>query len=489
MTIIRIFRNVIISVLYYQSVRSIEYSFDPPNLKTVLFKESDLLDRCWSKEEVSLLMHRRVFQDLIPRKIPIDLPLLLKYLKSIEETASKIPSGLDKNLVLMAIGDVIGGYLQAIVIPIANAEYYAGNVDYVTVAKFHGMLSRWMRHLSTDGESWSQECDTCQIPIKVDVLNISSQDPNAACEEFFLSNETNNSHSDSLIPESYRSSKIPIPYLDNNNVPTAIALPYKKRNLFSLSDPNASYILVTYYLLSIRCLSNNPCEMSLFNNQLLTWLQSHILPHLNNHNRWYPAFGAVKRVVETIRLESQTVNATNPVVSNPVTEDPFDASLYLVGSLLKQAEKTSIWFNIINSPNGILLLIIFGILWFLFVSLIICSLCWWCCSMCSKKKKKPLLFSKESNESEIKNNLLSIFCGIKGSLRGSKSSTDVTNKSGPYSDKYQKIKLVPSRKKSDGRVYLYVPVESTISTNSHSSENYSPGDDEVDGDDDDDHRN
>lgn len=41
---------------------------------------------CWSKEDLNLLIARRLVQDLIPRKIPRDFPALYTYLKDVIET-------------------------------------------------------------------------------------------------------------------------------------------------------------------------------------------------------------------------------------------------------------------------------------------------------------------------------------------------------------------------------------------------------------------
>lgn len=45
------------------------------------------LQICWSKHDLSLLVARRLVQDLIPKKVPKDFPTLLKYFTQILKEA------------------------------------------------------------------------------------------------------------------------------------------------------------------------------------------------------------------------------------------------------------------------------------------------------------------------------------------------------------------------------------------------------------------
>lgn len=407
-----------VHILYCKSVQNEIYTFEPPNLKTVLFHDTDI-GRCWSTDEVNLLLHRRLLQDLVPRKIPRDLPALVKYLKVIEETAMNMPPSINQTLVLMATGDVIGSYLQAIVIPIANEAYYAGNADYATVAELHEMLDKWKWYLSTDGSTWSQECDMHKIPTKVATLNVSLHDSEAACQELYVSapqpNVTNSMGSQTVMSET---SRIPIPYLDNNAVPNSIALPLKKRNLFSLSDPQSAYILVKYYSLATRCLSGNPSSVLVFNSHFHGWLVTKVVPHLHDQDRWYPAFGAVMRVVETIKQKSLDVN--NPIFAPPMREEHQDADLdaNLAGPNVKHTRKLSNYFHIVNNPYAISFLL--GLLFL--VLLLMCCLCILCCLLFQRRKNKNKVhhFLINSDDANLKNAIISLFCSMKNSM--SKSS-------------------------------------------------------------------
>lgn len=396
------------------------FKFEPPNLKTVLFKETDLLSRCWSKFDVNLLLNRRVMQDLIPRKIPRDLPLLLKYLKQIEDILDKMSIGINQTLLMASVGDVLGSYLQAIVIPIAKEAYYAGNADYITVAEVHRMLNRWKWYLSTDGGTWSQECDMRKIPTKVAVLDLNLHDPVAACEELYIDapstpNETDNFASQTLITES---SRVAVPYFDNNLAPNAIALPFRKINLYSLMDPKAAYILVKYYTLSMRCLSRNSNDVLVFNNYFHEWIMSKVVPHLHDQERWYPALGAIMRVVETIKQNG--LSSSNPVFVQPLSEDQdFSLNTNLDVndvSASQHTDKITSYFHILNSPYAIVIVcaIVLGIIAFL-----ICCICICCYLRCRQKVKKQALFFKDTNDNFLKETIISLYCGLTNSIPGS----------------------------------------------------------------------
>lgn len=399
----------------YLNALSELFTFEPPNLKTVLFKESDLMHRCWSTHEVNLLLNRRIMQDLIPRKIPKDLPLLLRYLKNVEDFTKEVPPGINKTLVTQAIGDVIGGYLQAIVIPIANEAYYAGNVDYMTVSELHKMLGKWKWYLSSDGGTWSQECDMHKIPTKVTTIDISLHDKEAACQELYVGsspqiNETDFLGSQTVISES---SRVAIPYLDNNLLPNAIALPFKKRNLYSLKDPRSAYILVKYYTLTMRCLAGSENDILAFNNYFHLWIVSKVVPHLHDQDNWYPAFGAVMRVVETIKQKG--LASANPVFVPPLNEDHQDAALNTnldVGSeesSSKQGGTLASYFNVFENPYTVLI-VLGAILVLMIVLVCVCLLCWR-----YQRRKSTIFLSDISDDNTLKNALLSLYCGLKGS--------------------------------------------------------------------------
>lgn len=412
------FKTVIfISLTFYYHNCKVEcetFTFEPPNLKTVLFKETDLVTRCWSMNEVVLLQSRRRLQDVIPHKIPGDFSLLLKYLKLVEETATKIAAGTNHKLLMIALGDVIGGYLQAIVIPIANKAYYAGIVDYTTVSELHQMLSTCKQRLSTDGGMWLWEYHLPKVIFLVSPLDIrysrySVQDSETACQELYIaSNQTDFVGSETIISESTR---IAIPYLDNDLNPSAIALPFKQRNLYSLLDPKSTNILVEYYILSMTCLAGKEKDIVTFNKYFHHWIISKVFPHLHKLDHWYPAFGAVIQIAETINTKefASTNSFLVPPSINIVNQD---SAVNTNQGIKVRTNKDTIAINFLEYIS--LNMTMVGIFTLACIFLLLRT-------TIRKKQTSIIIFDNVSNEKSLKDTVALLYYSAKDSLTQNRS--------------------------------------------------------------------
>jgi len=277
------------------------------NVKTVLFEACDLCNPCWTRDKLALLLARRSMQDLIPKKLPKNFPLLLKYMKASIQSMKSRASARTLNLMTIALYDAFGGYLHSIVIPLLNEAFYAGNVDYYTAAEFHKLLGDMMDYLNTNGATWANPCDMRRIPTKVTGLNVKLCKPREACACFSPQPEpTVCVHTTTPLPGAAcmkKAPKIPIPFLDDNTLPNAIAIPLKERSLFSLMSECSINILPKYYLLAMRCL-NTPNftkdDVVLFNRHFHRWIVGAVVPHLHLTDRWFPGFGSVMRIIETM---------------------------------------------------------------------------------------------------------------------------------------------------------------------------------------------
>lgn len=129
-----------------------------PNVGSVLFRDIDLHRKdCWSQEEIALLYTRRVMQEIIPRQIPRNIPLLIDYMKICLDTAKQVaPSKSELDFLLTAFSDAFGGYLQSYGLPLLNEAYYEGYVGYNAAKSFQNMQCEFKKLLKTDGSSWTQ---------------------------------------------------------------------------------------------------------------------------------------------------------------------------------------------------------------------------------------------------------------------------------------------------------------------------------------------
>lgn len=401
------FINAIFSLTLYYHCIQVEcetFPFEPLNLKTVLFKETDLVFRCWSMSEIVLLRHRKVLQDLVPRKIPKDFSLLLQYLKHLERAATKMATGKNQRLLMLALGDIIGGYLQAVVIPITNKAYYAGNVDFTTISQLHQMFNMWKWHLSTDGGMWSHEVDLHITP-SVTLLNITLDNSEAACEELHVGPKN-------MVSESTR---ISIPYLDNDLTPSAIALPLKQKNLYSLLEPTSAHILLKYYSLSMKCLAGKETDVVAFNNYFHKWITSKVVPHLNKQDHWFPAFGAVMRTIETI--EARGFTSVNTFCGLPTNDHKLDNALKTDQGIKEETKENTVTMNYLGDTR--LNLIVVGAV---SVFTVLCIFHF----LCRRNKKIPklkIVFDNISDEKALNDTVKSLYYNVKHSLRLNGSKT------------------------------------------------------------------
>uniref|UniRef100_T1HMF3 Uncharacterized protein n=1 Tax=Rhodnius prolixus TaxID=13249 RepID=T1HMF3_RHOPR len=287
------------------------------NVRTVLFVHSDSCKTCWSLSELNLLVARRIMQDLIPKRIPKDFPALLTYIQTCVNTVKAKTSGKATELMLSALYDALGGYLHSVVIPILNEAFYAGNVDYKVTSELHYMLSHMMNYLGTNGASWSNPCDMCRIPTKVSALPLRMCPEEEACDIFVLLSHRHRisgspmERNDSIPICPTAGLQIQIPFLDDNFYPSAIAVPLKDHALFSLFSECAVNIIPKYYIMAMRCLASarySTKDIVAFNHNLHHWIISIIVPHLHELDRWYPGFGGVMRVVETMNRRGLATN-------------------------------------------------------------------------------------------------------------------------------------------------------------------------------------
>ncbi|CAH1397799.1 unnamed protein product [Nezara viridula] len=372
------------------------------NVRTVLFRDTDTCKVCWSKEDLNLLVARRLVQDLIPRKIPRDFPALYTYLKDVIETVKAKSNEKNLHTMLLATYDALGGYLHAIAIPILNEAFYAGNVDFTTTSNLHTLLGTMMAFLGTNGNGWAPPCDMRRIPTKVAALPIRMCKTVEACDAFVINNRSSSSSvgSDECEPGSSsgpsQESKIQIPFLDDNAYPSAIAVPLKEHPLFSLMSECAVNIVPKYYILAMRCLSSpsySNKDIINFNRQLHRWIIATVVPHLHEIERWYPGFGSIMRVVETM---NQRGLASTEIIKIDTKESNRSVCIDLPPSSV-----CSWSFNVV--PWLIIAAIVL-------IALIIAICCVRCCINCIR--------SRRSNEADAKdhftNTLVNLYCGIKG---------------------------------------------------------------------------
>ncbi|CAH1406114.1 unnamed protein product [Nezara viridula] len=284
---------------------------ETPNVRTVLFKQTDLVKDCWSDEELTLLYTRRLMQELIPKRVPCRIPLLLEYMKLTLESARDVACSVRAHrLIMLAISDAFGGYLQAYGIPITNSKYYEGTVSYCTARQVNELQSAYRKTLDTDGGGWTGPVYVRRSK-NVQPFVVSSF-KSACCSNLITNSDLGknsafcNGGNDN---GNQQPDRIPLPFLDDLANPRAVAVPFREKSLYSLFSRNSSDILLRYYSNALRCLGPPPDQAcndvsasplaGQFLDSYHSWLCKAVVPHLHDEI-WYPGFGGVYRILEAM---------------------------------------------------------------------------------------------------------------------------------------------------------------------------------------------
>lgn len=396
---------------------------DSPNVKTVLFKESDLDRNCWNQRDTSLLVIRKVMQDLIPKHIPTSksMPQLLAYLRSVEEAVDGFPPEDETNILIrLAVADVLGGYLQAIVIPMAKQGYYSGTIDYDTVNYLHEMVDDMKLKLGTDGGGWPHAIDPRKFGLEVSTLEFEGS-TSAACRGLVVLD---------VCP--LDGSRIAMPYFDDNRNPTAVALPLNGRNLYPLKHASSSNIFLKYYTLSMKCLKNfTDTDIINFNRKYHTWMTDKLYPHLYEQDRWYAGFSGVLRILETMKQRG----LTSPIYPGTV-----------LGNNVTDLEKSLKNYPCGGAPTGdSYVFIIFMLLLIFFLLLLFCC---YCCIICALKRKK--MKNKNMSEDSNADAMVSLYCGVKNVNQTTKDTDEYEE-----DEKNRRLSSLFSKNQSDSEKRVY----------------------------------
>ncbi|XP_073978339.1 uncharacterized protein isoform X3 [Rhodnius prolixus] len=375
---------------------------DSPNVRTVLFKSSDISKECWSREELALLYARRLMQEILPRKVPNNINLLMDYIKMCLKTLQEeVTSKHAHKILLSAMTDTLGGYLQAYGFPIAKEKNYEGEVNYCVTKQMNELLETTKQVLATDGGSWTRPVYVKKssniAPFVVPTPTVDN-----ACSSLISSYDMTTDHA--MDTTSKPCLHIPLPFLDSAAHPCAIALPFRNRSLYSLISKDSANILLRYYTAAIHCLYR-PAEetpgvqpqcnivrddpaVHQFNVDFHNWLVKVVLPHLRDE-KWYAGFGSVWRLIETMTKKGiKTV------------EDSPGKCFSVAVAEQNEGRQTSIWFYILC------VMIIILLFW-----LCVCCICA-CARACRKRSSSTLCSCPTSSSSgQVVNALLTLYEG------------------------------------------------------------------------------
>ncbi|XP_072759611.1 uncharacterized protein, partial [Anoplolepis gracilipes] len=316
--------------LFFDRVIDAKFLKRDDNVGTVLFEKDDYGKQCWTSEEFAILNSRRMFQDILPQVKVIDsqndqyIAHLMDYFHICLENVQRLSMGKTKHLMLKALADTLGGYLRVYVLPITRRSYYAGNIKYHNAKMLFELFDELKIFLRTNGAGWlkpSQDIENIRIPPIV----ITPPKTSIACNGLIMYSASFDNDQSFTFRKKKRSmvkrghsrraldgynnevatseAIIPLPFLDNEVDPNSIALPFKIDSLQSLYSEKSAFVLVKYYIASVKCIlsrSSTRTQLQRFNKDFYVWLRQSVRRHLDDE-KWYPAFGGVLRVMATLR--------------------------------------------------------------------------------------------------------------------------------------------------------------------------------------------
>ncbi|XP_064214441.1 uncharacterized protein LOC100141550 isoform X2 [Tribolium castaneum] len=277
------------------------------NVGTTLFTNADRAKECWSSENVALLSSRMILEDLLPSTsiLVIDsnefVTDLVEYFRLILEIVRKETHGKTKHITLLALTDLLGGYLHHAVLPISKYAYYAGLIDYDSMATLLGLFDELKWFLRTNGQGWAKPLSQNLENFEIRLIPLQSpiHDKDDCDNLMFVHNEK---------PESTEKSQhcdatIPLPFFDSNTRPSAIALPTKSCPLHNVEANTSSYLVMKFFVMSYKCLQlkNTKSEnIDKFQCDFVHWIDDQIMPRLPDE-KFYAAFGGILRVRNTLK--------------------------------------------------------------------------------------------------------------------------------------------------------------------------------------------
>ncbi|KAG7304243.1 hypothetical protein JYU34_011181 [Plutella xylostella] len=272
------------------------------NSGTCLFKKQDINSkRCWSEKEVAILQARKIFENLTMQQISPDeidskyIKRTLKFFRKSLKEVDKIKNIETRDILQQSLADALGAHLRAELLPAARLAYYAGYVPYRGVRRLHDLYDEIKSRLNTQGLGWKKpDTEPRWGNLTVAKLMLGTDTVFNPCRSLIIKRDKNNCI------------HLPLPKLDDEESPSALALPWRAGGLARLAAARADGALLQYYVAAARCVlrrSPAPCrhdDFVSFNAALWEWLRRAVAPRLADE-RLYAAYGGALRVAGAAR--------------------------------------------------------------------------------------------------------------------------------------------------------------------------------------------
>ncbi|CAG9808247.1 unnamed protein product [Chironomus riparius] len=397
-------------------------------LGSILFEDHGFPKKCFIQNDIAQLATRLKFQELLPKNIELmndyNLVAMIKYFYGINEILEHMGEGEARQLVLKCFYDMLGSYLKHIVLPITKYSFYAGNVTYSVAQNVFDLFDRCKELLDTNGNSWSEAItDFSQFNVKIIPLMIpktSDDEAMKACSNLVTNQNDDDNEEDMLVP-------LPKIETEDNDDLSTIRLPLKRKHTFNINSKKSAFILLRYFVSVTQCFKYQGINQSLFNKKLNLWITDNVLPYLDD-DQLYPAFGAILRILETIKSSDETIyQGTSQKNSKRHKQQLVESKNFFDYTKNINSDEFSFddrnrdfnwWQNAVLASIGIVILAL------LLIYMII-RIC------CNRKKIREVEYKKNSNKKTLKDKIRNVL----------KNSTHM-----PEHDEFYEYKKVRNKK-------------------------------------------
>lgn len=284
--------------------------------------------RCFTQEDVALLVARKAYEKLLPRfagaptlETDRTVQMTLEYFRGAQAIVAQRCGPQTRPVSRMALADLLGGYMHFVYVPLVRLSFYAGTVDYTNaraVLQTHDGLKRALNTMGTGWRTPRAERFRAQS-ICVRALNVSvairdrndgaaSTDPDRLpCAGLLLSAHDRQESNRMLVALPRFEMSAPESAAAGPQRLELLWLPFqgRRRRTYEATSRASAFVLLRYYVDVMRCYAFKRLPARKFERRFADWLADRVLPLTRDVDAsvpFYPALGGILRVAQTLHV-------------------------------------------------------------------------------------------------------------------------------------------------------------------------------------------
>lgn len=214
-------------------------------------------------------------------------------------------------------------------------SFYAGTLTYKSTLKVYDFQNNCKQILNTHGNGWRLSTfKFLKMKYKVQPITNHAQGLKTESSDIFkdpCGNLLLASNEDYTSDYNDRELIVSLPRIesvDNDNI-ISVWLPFKHKRNFILNSKSSAFVLTRYYVDVLKCYQFRKVISNPFNRRFQKLLHEKVIPLINN-DEFYPGFGAILRVWETLKSSSVVVRSTFTYDTDSYANELWDETVNLV---------------------------------------------------------------------------------------------------------------------------------------------------------------